>query len=35
MAIYYSNGRYYMVKSDFTPFTEGDLIYMEDTWDAF
>ncbi len=35
MAIYYSNGRYYMVKSDFTRFTEEDLIYMEDTWDAF
>lgn len=35
IAIYYSNGRYYMVKSDFTPFTEEDLIYMEDTWDAF
>lgn len=35
IAIYYSNGRYYMVKSDFTRFTEEDLIYMEDTWDAF
>lgn len=35
IAIYHSNGRYYMVKSDFTPFTEEDLIYMEDTWDAF
>ena len=35
MAIYYSNGYYYMVKSDFTPFTEEGLFYMEDTWDAF
>lgn len=35
IAIYHSNGHYYMVKSDFTPFTEEDLFYMEDTWDAF
>lgn len=35
IAVYYSYGQFYMVKNDFTPFTEDDVLQMEDTWDCF